>query len=388
MNASQRLPPAPTRLWRWAVLAVVVAGQAAFLFYRSSKEEARARAMLDAAKTPADLQPIEDAAPRGDHAPSRPGELVLWRGENHVSALATDGERVYFGQTYGKRVLSVPVTGGAEVILGEASFPLDLALGKDALFVLDKGDSMREGLGAILALPKEPGAEARTLATKIVWAGALAASDTHVYWLDHGSLDRDYADGLVARAPVGGGPSTLLAAGERMPTAITLDATHVYWGRNLRQGMGELVRMPLAGGRVEVLSPGQGNIRRIIVVGQEVYWVSARDFIGNGAVIRKAPVTGGPGLDVLEAKHGICDMALDEEAIYWSDPHGTGSAPSSRGRIVKTSRKEGASVVLARELSTPCRIAIDATSVYFETRDEARLRKVPKSPPAPLPFEE
>ncbi|MDC0746286.1 hypothetical protein [Polyangium mundeleinium] len=379
MNASKRPSPAPARPWRWAILVVLVA-QAAFLFSRTRQEEERAWDPLRMTNPGVHQPMIQDRGMLGTRAPAQPGDLVVSQGKALVAGLATDGKRVYFGESLlGQRILSVPVMGGAETLLGSGRMPLDVALGKDVLVVVDGGGLMVDGQGTITAFPLDGSGEPRVLASRIVNPTAMAISATHVYWLDGGNVDRDYVDGFVAGAPLAGGAHKVLAAGERQPNGLAVDATHVYWSRRDVYKQGEVVRMPIAGGPIEVVSPGQDWVKRITIVGTDVYWISAKDLAGTRAVVRKAPVKGGPALDVAVADTQMCGMAIDGDAVYWTDPGNVGGTNASTGgRILKQRLTGGEPIVLASGQDRPCYIAVDATHVYFSTRSLERVKRAPK----------
>ncbi|MDI1433574.1 hypothetical protein [Polyangium sorediatum] len=381
MNALKRSSPAPARPWRWVVLLGLIA-QAAFLFYRSGQEEAR---VWDPSRmtNPASPSPpgIQDQGMLGTRAQAQPGDLVISQGKGLVAGLATDGKRVYFSEfLLGQRILSVPVAGGAETQLGSGRMPLDVALAKDVLVVMDGGALSVDGQGTITAFPLDGSGEPRVLASRIVNPAAMAISATHVYWLDGGNVDRDYVDGFVASAPLAGGAHKVLAAGERQPRGLAVDATHVYWARRDVYQQGEVVRMPIAGGPIEVVSPGQDWVKRITIVGTDVYWISAKDLEGTRGTVRKAPVKGGPALDVALADTSMCGMAIDGDAIYWTDPGNVdGAGARTGGRILKQRLTGGGDpIVLASGQDRPCYIAVDATHVYFSTRSLERVKRAPK----------
>ncbi|TKD12118.1 hypothetical protein [Polyangium fumosum] len=380
MSASKRPSSAPARPWRWAVLLGLVA-QAAFLFYRTSQEEERA---WDPSRmtNPASPSPgIQDRGMLGTRAPVQPGDLVVSQGKGLIAGLATDGKRVYFSESLlGQRILSVPVAGGAETQLGSGRMPLDVALAKDVLVVMDGGALSVDGQGTITAFPLDGSGEPRVLASRIVNPAAMAISATHVYWLDGGNVDRDYVDGFVASAPLAGGAHKVLAAGERQPRGLAVDATHVYWARRDVYQQGEVVRMPIAGGPIEVVSPGQDWVKRITIVGTDVYWISAKDLEGTRGTVRKAPVKGGPALDVALADTSMCGMAIDGDAVYWTDPGNVdGAGARTGGRILKQRLTGGGDpIVLASGQDRPCYIAVDATHVYFSTRSLERVKRAPK----------
>ncbi|MDI1449206.1 hypothetical protein [Polyangium sp. 6x1] len=380
MNASQPPPPAPARSWRWAVLAVVVAAQAAFFYSRCDTDERPNVGAFGPTNPPFERPSIQDRGMLGSRAPAQPGDLVVSRGKALIAGLATDGRRVYFGESLlGQRILAAAVTGDAETTLGSGRMPLDVALGKDVLVVADAGGLMTDGQGTITAFPLDGSGAPRVLASRIVMPSAVAVSATHAYWVDGGSVERDYIDGFVARAPLAGGAHTVLAAGEREPSGIAVDATHVYWARRDVNKQGEVVRMPIGGGKIEVISSGQDQVKRVTIVGSDVYWISSKDALGTRAVVRKAPVKGGFAFDVAVAETRMCSMAIDGEAVYWSDPGEVDGTNASRsGRILKQRLAGGEPLALASGQDRPCYVAVDATHVYFSTQSFERVKRAPK----------
>jgi len=361
--------------WRWSlVLALLTLPLGGALLLSFCRDEQRREA--EAARAAASAK---SAAEKGSDANAEEVESIVSRGQPPIMGVVTDGTRVYFTEKFGQRILSAPVRGGEERVVGSAHLPLDIAQNETDLFVADTGGLMGGARGTITAYPKSGAREPRVLASEIVMPNALAVSATHVYWTDGGSVERDYVDGFVGRAPLEGGPQSVIAAGEREPNGIAVSATHVYWGRHQKGGLGELVRMPIEGGAIEIVAGGQRRIKRITIVGDAIYWISSQDTADAGAVIRKIGVGGGAPVDVVETERHICSMIVDGDAVYWSEP-GDASSEEASGRILKKRLANGEPKVLASLQEKPCYVAVDATHVYFSTQSKDRLKRRRKNP--------
>lgn len=112
---------------------------------------------------------------------------------------------------------------------------------------------------------------------------------------------------------------TLLATNESAPTAIAIDATHVYWASSPSGcADGKIRRMPKAGGPIVTLAANQPNPRALAVDDERVYFY---DGCGSG-LLRSVPKQGGPIVDhpiVVEPTHDARVLALDSQNIYFND---------------------------------------------------------------------
>jgi len=77
-------------------------------------------------------------------------------------------------------------------------------------------------VGKVMQASKVDGSNPIEIANNLGRPKGIAVDATSIYWVDS-------ADGLVEMAPIGGGASTTIAAGETEPLSIALNSTHVYW---------------------------------------------------------------------------------------------------------------------------------------------------------------
>ncbi len=181
------------------------------------------------------------------------------------SALAVDGEHVYWADFWGGTVNEIPVGGGPVT----------------------------------------------TLASGQLFPCSVAVDGTHVYWSDLG----DEPDGSVNEVPIGGGGVTTLATHQNIPLSVAVDGTHVYWVDQFGNpdGYGTVNEVPLGGGSVTTLATG-ASLFSVATDGTNVYWV---DF--DGGTVNEVPVGGGTVTTLARNHPGASSVAADGAHVYWTD---------------------------------------------------------------------
>jgi hypothetical protein len=107
---------------------------------------------------------------------------------------------------------------------------------------------------------------------------ALAASDTHVYWLEYGTRDPrgNYQhDGALMSYGITDGTTTTVASGLDGPTTLGLTTTHAYIvADGVQHNTPELLRVPLTGGSVELLQQGKVAVlfTGFAAAGSQAFW--------------------------------------------------------------------------------------------------------------------
>ncbi len=202
-----------------------------------------------------------------------------------------------------------------------------------------------------------PGRPAQLRAMRIAWALALglcacgSRSPLQVDGTRDGSPAAD--SGQVADAAADAGsfvdatadsakppecysPNVVVMAKDESPTAIAVDASHVYWavaGNDCKSGF--IRRMPKAGGPVVTLAADQPNPRALAVDQHRVYFYNA---CGSG-LLRDVPKQGGPVFDYpIAVSDSGRAMAVGSQDVYFSD-YGLLRIPKGGGKQVHVDSK-------------------------------------------------
>lgn len=164
---------------------------------------------------------------------------------------------------------------------------------------------------------------------------AVALSGSYLYFTAAGTTGASFSDGALGRVPVElssappklVGPVEPLADAQNHPSALALDATHVFW----LTGEGHVHRAKLDGSDGTVLAQGTEDPDRtpqgIALDSTHVYWTSwgacpnaagCGDKQLHGRVQRVAK-TGGPKQILAEGKFLPTGIGVDASAVYWTN---------------------------------------------------------------------
>lgn len=251
--------------------------------------------------------------------------------------------------------------------------------------------------GAILRIPRDGGAAIKIASPE--YPTYVAVDATHVYWTDLRKSSSS-STGKVGRVPIGGGPEELLADGLSGPNSCTLSGADVFFaelasvqsvprvGGTIPTTVAAALTYPYyvaanttsicwaEGGNRVVCRPRAGGPSVELVTGTSstIYFLAIDEThafyaLGAGSLMRVplaggAPATLAPGVD--NCLYGA-DIELDDTRVYWSCGPNVRVVPKAGGAVT----------VLAKESAGTFAIAIDATRVYWTTRDGA-LRYLPR----------
>ena len=194
------------------------------------------------------------------------------------------------------------------------------------------------GAGETVLAPEEPSPT------------AIAVDATHVYWATAGA---DCSEGWIRSVPKAGGPIATLASGEPNPRAIAIDAERVYFYDGC--GTGLLRSVPKRGGPV-IDHP-------IVVSGNaEVIAVDSTNIYFNDYGLMRIPKEGGGQVEV-DNQDYVYALTADDGGAYWMGPMGGGF---TYGLFAYHQGDPGATL-LATPDSAGQGIAIDAETIFFAT---------------------
>jgi sugar lactone lactonase YvrE len=175
------------------------------------------------------------------------------------------------------------------------------------------------------------------------YTARIAIDDTHAYWT-YGIMIFDapaFETGSVTRAPLAGGAPTMVASEQRVPAAIALGRTDVFW---IDQYAGTIMKAPKTGGApTGVVSSFNGNILELEADDDSVYWL---DYDEGGPGVFKAPVGGGNAIRLATGEGQLEALALDDTHVYWADH----VPETGMNRVMKVPIDGGVPTVLHSEL--------------------------------------
>lgn len=197
----------------------------------------------------------------------------------------------------------------------------------------------------------------------------------------------------VVRAPIDGGPTTLIA-GTTQPYALAVDDVHAYY----TSSQPKLYRAKLDGTSVvdggveEEVGPsavGQGGVGFVAVDDQRVYWAFFEE-AGKGHVqsVSKASPAAGSVTYGTDADNVFpMGVVLDDKNVYWSTcGSGTPATPTGDGKVFACPKAGCGAVppvVLATGNVCAGQMAIDDVAIYWAeygsiSQASGRVRKVAK----------
>ncbi len=320
---------------------------------------------------------LADAGSKLADAASPGPPVVVTLASGGGNGMATDGTNVFWAGSVvdgGAGIWTVPVDGGAVSLLaaipagtGANPVPYAVALGATTVYWTVSHDFANDGgfQTSILGTPRGGGPTTVLLAGQQVTTG-LALDDTSIYWGNGGPA----GESAVMKMPLNGGAATTLASGLTLPAygggggeqqTIAVDSTSVYWAST-----GSIMKVPLSCGMPESLAPA-GEVGAIAVAATGVYWTQLDSPDVGPASVRTMPF-GGSEVSTIASYPGDLTggvpIAVDATNVYWpiSDP----SCGESCIAIARAPLAGGPSSTLVTGLvGFPTQLAVDDTSVYW-----------------------
>jgi hypothetical protein len=272
----------------------------------------------------------------------------------------------------------VVVDGGSGIVwptpdFGPGVLPLiNIAVSGTTLLGTSPGNPMDQGAPALDSYDLSGLRTDYQLTQAAPWG--IAANEVYAYFTDPGTPGA--SDGAVmimpipdggpyqtTTPPIVGGLATVLAAGQDLPWAITIDSTSIYWTNRSTAGTsnGSIMKMPLAGGASQLLASGQASPYGIAVDASNIYWVNQGSVDGpNGSVV-KVGLDGGSPVVIASSQSAPWGIAVSSSGVYWTN-YGGGT---NSGSVMAAPLDGGAPYALATGQNFPCGIAVDSTSVYW-----------------------
>jgi hypothetical protein len=286
--------------------------------------------------------------------------IVLAKGEESPSAIATDGEWVYWatGANADAGIVAtiaraLPDGGSRSVLTPEPQRVAAIAVDETHVYWATIQGSvnyvrrMVKGGGAV-----EPVSSEKARATE------LAVTKANVVW-----TTKDSPLGAVYSAPKSGADASVIAPNQAVPHGIASDGTKVFWATTTNNQINQAL---LDGsGLASIESKGQPN--ELTTDGKRVYWTTVTNPFGLYAVESSFQSTFTTLATFGAAAYGI---VVDDKNVYWATANAIQRMP-----------KDGSSkpVTLAAISAGAAReIAVDDENVYFTVPFTGFVLKTPK----------
>lgn len=207
--------------------------------------------------------------------------------------------------------------------------------------------------GSVVTAPVDGGASRLLYAGDIgEWWTGFTSDPENVYWNGGGM-----ASGIV-RTDLAGGPTQLLAT--VYCWALAVDDTSVYCTSGEFGKTQTVTKVPLGGGAPVMLdSSTQHSALGIVARGGNVYW-------NAGDVIEGISAAGGAPTTIASGVAGSA-IAINSMALYWQTDAGIGTAPLSGG----------APTTVAVSMSNVKQMAVDDVYVYWTDATDGTVMKAP-----------
>lgn len=231
---------------------------------------------------------------------------VLWSANGSANQLALDATSLYWVGSGNDHVAKGPLGGGAKQYLAYDTVRLPVGTGLDLLLDPTTLYWADAAYGRILSIPKDGGA----ITTLASWQTPryLAKAGNTLFW------SNDTGDLMSLDLSGGGAALPVLLTTDPGIDGIAVDDQFIYWANWQTD---TLSRAPLGGGPTTVLASNLFNPQKVIVQDGYVYWSSSLTLSvwrmptdGSGEPIRITPFVLG--------WVWLWDFALDTENVYFT----------------------------------------------------------------------
>ncbi len=231
---------------------------------------------------------------------------ILASDQNSPGDLAVDATHVYWANLGDKTIVRAPLEGGATtIVVADAGQAWSLAISATTLSWTDNKT------GEVRAMALAGGPPVTLATTPGAWS--IAMDTTHVYWTT-------LFEGSVFAAPLGGGPTTPLVTGFTAPSDLALAGERLLFGTTNDAGVHAV---PLAGGETIVMTTEGG-----FGLAADDHHVYFGEYDGR---LARVPLTGGKREVIGIAPGTPTDIALTSKTVYWT-------AAATNGLILKVAK--------------------------------------------------
>lgn len=195
----------------------------------------------------------------------------------------------------------------------------------------------------------------------------VALDRDHVYWVVTGTMTSGhyFGDGSIWRANKDGSTPEMLAQMQNFPSRIAVGGTHVYWTNDYG---GTVMRCAVGGCSLspETLYEMQDEPSGIALDATGVYWANY-----HGGSIMKGALDGKtPAFALAESRGFIDALTTDGQTLFWTEAitHDVMGIPNAGGMLSPR----------ATDQKLPLDIAVDEEAVYWTDETSGTVMRAPK----------
>ncbi len=185
----------------------------------------------------------------------------------------------------------------------------------------------------------------------------ITLRNNQLYWTNQGLIANRFRDGSLVTVPLTGKKVQVLADKLNFPGPFVFDATHIYWTNMGYKSDASIWRLPITGGKSQLIVRGLPDVEYLAVGPRHVYFARKVRHKGFTAIARVAK-TGGASKFVGTVNKLIGAMVLHRGALYVVGYWGKASA------LIRVDPPSGKTAVLARGVNWR-QLAADDTGLYF-----------------------
>lgn len=280
----------------------------------------------------------------------------------HPGPIALDATHVYWAdQSQGKLRRQSKRGGEPEDLASGIDEPTGIAIDAANVYVTTDGRGGSSRTASLFRIPKK-GGELVRLARLHVRAGSPIVDDAGVVYLADPPLPAGgktaYAEGyasVFAITPDGG--ESEIEGFNNTSRSIVADGKQVYWSD---WNAGTLLMAPRKGGIASPVTSATVKAQVIVADADTLYWSG---MAGTRSVLQKVAKSGGTPITIASGSEmTVSDLAVDGTSVWFVD-----ETTADKPAVYQVPKAGGTPVLVAAEVSSGARIAVDETDVYWST---------------------
>lgn len=202
---------------------------------------------------------------------------------------------------------------------------------------------------------------------------------THAYWTTGRRIaDAGPSGGTVMRVALMGGAPEMLVPDQYLPTEIAVGSHNIYW---IDEFARQVMTAPLTGGEPTTFATA-GQASALAVDTTSVYWLNF-DYITLTSAVMKAPLGGGPAVQLAPARLNTRGLAVNASGVYWIDVE-SDSAPQRTAYLMMVPLDGGRATTLFSTSGDVRELALDEKNAYLVNDDRVLIFPLAGGTPSSL----